>query len=159
MEQNVILDNPSTTTLPFWKVLTGTMFLASGLIFGGAAALDKYHRYKASQVQPIYSQYSAELSKSSYEVMAAHLSSNITGEAVIDMDNFKVPVKFVFNSKIQYSSAVAEPVIDIQSLEIGVITNMAGTSEFSDFTNFEDHQAINAAIVAYIKKHNLLEDV
>ncbi|ENX57621.1 MULTISPECIES: hypothetical protein [Acinetobacter] len=159
MEQNATLDNPPETTLPFWKVLTGTMLIASGLIFGVASALDKYDHFKAEQAKPIYSQYAAELTKSSYEVMAAHLSSDITGEAVIDMDNFKVPVKFVFNSKIQYSGVVAEPVIDIQILEIGVITNMAGTNEFSDFTNFEDHKAINAAIVAYIKKHNLLEGV
>lgn len=160
MEQKAVLDNPPVSTLPFWKVLTGTMVIASGLIFGSAAALEKYDRYKASKAMPVYNQHSEQVTKSSYEVMTAQLTSDITGEAVIDLDNFRVPVKFVFNSSVKQIGDLTDTEITIENLEIGVITDIAtGKNKFSDFTNWRDHKAINTALIAYIKKHHLLEGV
>lgn len=90
-----------------------------------------------------------------YQVATANLTSNITGEAVISMDRFIVPAKFVYDTSIQNG----ETVIDIHNLEIGVITDITGTHQYSDFTNWQDHKAINTALIAYIKKNKLLEGV
>lgn len=108
---------------------------------------------------PVYNQHSEQVTKSSYEVMTAQLTSDITGEAVIDLDNFRVPVKFVFNSSVKQIGDLTDTEITIENLEIGVITDITGTHQYSDFTNWRDHKAINTALIAYIKKNKLLEGV
>ncbi|KXZ66762.1 hypothetical protein AVENLUH5627_02456 [Acinetobacter venetianus] len=77
-----------------------------------------------------------------FSVAAAVIHQN-TGEALVRLEGFNIPVKFKFNT---------DPTIEITDLEIGEITSVYGKS-FNDFTTRQDHRSINAALVAYIKQN------
>ena len=70
-------------------------------------------------------------------------ASRLTGDALVKLEGFNIPVKFEFST---------EPKIEITNLEIGSITTVYD-KPFNDFTTREDHKAINAALVAYIKNN------
>jgi len=75
--------------------------------------------------------------------VAAGVVHQNTGEALVKLEGFNIPVKFKFTT---------DPTIEITDLEIGEITTVYG-NEFNDFTDWKDHKAINAALVAYIKNN------
>ena len=75
--------------------------------------------------------------------MGAHLSPKAS-DALIKLGGFYIPVKFSYDS---------EPKVEITSLEIGAITDVNGKG-YNDFTNYEDHKAINTALVTYINKRH-----
>jgi len=89
---------------------------------------------------------SANTTTYSYEnefSVAAGVIHQNTGEALVKLEGFNIPVKFKFNT---------DPTIEITDLEIGEITSVYGKS-FNDFTTRQDHRSINAALVAYIKQN------
>ncbi len=149
MEQNTIQSN---SAFQFGKVVLGTWVTASLFIVGMASAVSscEYRTAKASAiVQPSY-----------YGVMALKLTSDITGEAVINLDGFRVPVKFVFDKHPDsYGVPGSEfTAVDIINLEIGQITDANGNN-YKDFTIYDDHRNINAQLAAYIEKNKLAEAI
>ncbi|WP_212388440.1 hypothetical protein [Acinetobacter junii] len=153
MEQNTIQSN---SALPFGKVVLGTWAASSLLIFGIASAVSSCDYQTAHSSQPSI----ANVTPSYYGVMTLKLTSDITGEAVINLDGFRVPVKFVFDKHPDsYGVPGSEfTAVDIIKLEIGQITDFKG-NKYRDFTIFDDHRNINAQLAAYIEKHKLVEAI
>ncbi|MCU4397794.1 hypothetical protein [Acinetobacter junii] len=153
MEQNTIQSN---SALPFGKVVLGTWAASSLLIFGIAWAVSSCDYQTAHSSQPSY----ANVAPSYYGIMTLKLTSDITGEAVINLDGFRVPVKFVFDKHPDsYGVPGSEfTAVDIINLEIGQITDANGNN-YKDFTIYDDHRNINAQLAAYIEKHKLAEAI
>lgn len=153
MEQNTIQSN---SALPFGKVVLGTWAASSLLIFGIVSAVSSCDYQTAHSSQPSYT----NVAPSYYGIMTLKLTSDITGEAVINLDGFRVPVKFVFDT---HSDSYGVPgseftAVEIINLEIGQITDANGNN-YKDFTIYDDHRNINAQLAAYIEKHKLAEAI
>lgn len=143
MEQKTFEDN---SAFRFGTVVLATWTISTVLILSGAWVVSKVTSNKS---EPTYTNL---ITESYYKVMTANVNPDHTGQAVINLDNFKVPVKFSFENTVQHSGPITEPLINIKSLEIGPITDMSGKHHYRDFTNYQDHKGINAALVAHIKK-------
>ncbi len=142
MEQTTIIGNPSVRftfgAVGIWLALTmfaSFIFLA---IFWSA-------NYKAPAPKPattVPSVSATQQFENEFSVAAAVIHQN-SGEALVKLEGFHIPVKFEY---------ATEPDIEITNLEIGAITTVYD-KPFNDFTTREDHKAINAALVAYIKQN------
>ncbi|MDH0032046.1 MULTISPECIES: hypothetical protein [unclassified Acinetobacter] len=148
MEQKTINHNPA---FQLGKVVLTTWAVASGLVFGGAALGSKL-------AKPTPPTFTPDIKPSAYGIMTLRLTSDITGEAIINLDGFRVPVKFVFDKHPDYNGIVGSEfvAIEIIDLEVGQITDGDG-NQYRDFTNFDDHRNINAQLAAYIEKNKLVE--
>lgn len=153
MEQNTIQSN---SALHFGKVVFASWTAASLLVVGIAWAVSSCGYQTAHSSQPSI----ANVTPSYYGVMTLKLTSDITGEAVINLDGFRVPVKFVFDTHPDsYGVPGSEfTAVDIIKLEIGQITDFKG-NKYRDFTIFDDHRNINAQLAAYIEKNKLAEAI
>lgn len=153
MEQNTIQSN---SALPFGRVVIGTWAASSLLIFGIASAVSSCDYQTAHSSQPSI----VNVNPSYYGVMTLKLTSDITGEAVINLDGFRVPVKFVFDTHPDsYGVPGSEfTAVEIINLEIGQITDANGNN-YKDFTIYDDHRNINAQLAAYIEQNKLAEAI
>lgn len=153
MEQNTIQSN---SALPFGKVVLGTWTTASLLVIGIAWAVSSCDYQTAHSSQPSI----ANVTPSYYGITALKLTSDITGEAVINLDGFRIPVKFVFDTHPDsYGVPGSEfTAVEIINLEIGQITDANGNN-YKDFTIYDDHRNINAQLAAYIERHKLAEAI
>ncbi|ENX02580.1 hypothetical protein F900_01026 [Acinetobacter modestus] len=149
MELKTIDDN--TSVLKVVSVVLLTWLFAALFIFCWYWAINKVQA--SDTITPILEQ--QVITQDYYQVATTKLTSNITGDAIVSMGSFIVPVKFTFDTSIEHD----ESVIEINNLEIGVITDITGKHKYNDFTINLDHQGINAALVSYIKKHNLTEGI
>lgn len=151
MEQKTIQSN---SAFQFGKVVFSTWAVTSITLFGIATAITSCDYNLAHSSTAPY----ANVTSSSYGVMSLQLTSDITGEAVINIDGFNVPVKFVFDKhKDSYGVPGSEfTAIEITNLEIGQITDSNGNN-YKDFTIFDDHRNINAQLAAYIEKNKMIE--
>lgn len=153
MEQNTIQSN---SALHFGKVVFASWTAASLLVVGIAWAVSSCGYQTAHSSQPSI----ANITPSYYGVMTLKLTSDITGEAVINLDGFRVPVKFVFDTHPDsYGVPGSEfTAVEIINLEIGQITDANGNN-YKDFTIYDDHRNINAQLAAYIEKNKLVEAI
>ncbi len=137
MEQSSLLNNPAfrftAGAIGTWIVITIALFLALVAYNNKASATAKPAPIPANQYVYV----------SEFEVLGAHLSPK-SSDAMIKLGGFYIPVKFTFD---------LEPKVEITSLEIGEITDVNGKG-YNDFTNNQDHKAINSALVAYINKRH-----
>lgn len=135
MGQSSLLNNPAfrftAGAIVTWIVITIALFLALVAYNNKASASAKPTPIPANQFEFV----------SEFEVMGAHLSPK-SSDALIKLGGFYIPVKFTFDT---------EPKVEITNLEVGEITDLNGKG-YNDFTNYQDHKAINAALVAYINK-------
>ncbi|WP_288401695.1 hypothetical protein [uncultured Acinetobacter sp.] len=154
MEHKAYIDNHIPSSLPFGGVMLGTMLVATVIVFGGHTLAVKIAKDRESNNIPAAAQQTI-VTQNYYQVASAKLTSDITGEALISMSEFIVPIKFVYDTSTKFN----EKVIDIRRLDIGVITDVSGKHQYRDFTNDLDHQGINTALVSYIKKHKLMEGI
>lgn len=158
MEQNTIQSN---SAFQFGKVVLGTWATASLLIVVIAWAVSSCDYQTAHSSQPSIAHVTPSYyGPSYYGVMTLKLTSDITGEAVINLDGFRVPVKFVFDTHPDsYGVPGSEfTAVEIINLEIGQITDANGNN-YKDFTIYDDHRNINAQLAAYIEKHKLAEAI
>lgn len=142
MEQTTILSNPAVR---FGAGAIGIWFLMSLFIALIFAAI--WHNINISSSKPatkVPSVSATQQFENEFSVAAGAIHQN-SGEALVKLEGFNIPVKFDFTT---------DPKIEITNLEIGQITTVYG-KEFNDFTDWKDHKAINAALVAYIKKNGV----
>lgn len=153
MEQNTINHNSS---FAFGKVVLTTWATASIAIIAITVGVSSCE-YQTAQSATTFT---PNVQPSYYGIMALRITSDTTGEAVINLDNFRVPVSFVFDKhKDSYGVAGSEfTAVEITDLEVGQITDLNG-NKYRDFTNFDDHRNINAQLAAYIEKNKLVEAV
>ncbi|ENW95749.1 hypothetical protein [Acinetobacter sp. NIPH 298] len=153
MEQKTIQSN---SALHFGKAVFATWTAASISVIAIAAAVSSCDYQAAHSSTVTY----ANVQPSSYGVMTLNITSDNSGEAVINLDGFRVPVKFLFDKHPDsYGVPGSEfTAVDITNLEIGQITDANGNN-YKDFTIFDDHLNINAQIAAYIEKSKLVEAI
>ena len=152
MEQKTIEGN---SALHFAKVVFASWATASIALVAVMATVSSCD-YQAARSSATTQQ----VLHSYYGVMALKLTSENSGEAVINLDGFRVPVKFVFDKHPDsYGVPGSEfTAVDITNLEIGQITDANGNN-YKDFTIFDDHRNINAQLAAYIEKNKLVEAI
>lgn len=135
MEQSSLFNNPAyrftAGAIGTWIVITIALFLA----------LVAYNSKASANAKPAPIPTNQYVFVSEFEVMGARLSPK-SSDAMIKLGGFYIPVKFSFDQ---------EPKVEITNLEIGEITDVNGKG-YNDFTNYQDHKAINSALVAYINK-------
>ncbi|NNP68931.1 hypothetical protein [Acinetobacter sp. Ac_5812] len=141
MEQTTILSNPAVR---FGAGAIGVWVLMSLLIAAIFAAI--WHNINAPLQNLPPTKEERYSFQNEFFVSAGAIHKN-SGEALVKLEGFNIPVKFDFET---------DPKIEITNLEIGQITTVYG-KDFNDFTNWEDHKAINAALVAYIKKNGVIQ--
>lgn len=153
MEQNTIQSN---SAFQFGKSLFGVWVFIGISVIGIASAVSSCDYHAAHSSQPTL----ANVKPSYHGVMTLKLTSDNSGEAVINLDGFRVPVKFVFDKHPDsYGVPGSEfTAVDIINLEIGQITDANGNN-YKDFTIFDDHRNINAQLAAYIEKNKLVEAI
>lgn len=142
MEQTPVISNPGVRftfgALGIWLALT----MCASFIF---LAMFWSANHKAPVPKPattIPTVSATQQFQNEFSVAGAAIHSN-SGEALVKLEGFNIPVKFDF---------ATDPEIEITNLEIGAITTVYD-KPFNDFTTREDHKAINAALVAYIKNN------
>ncbi|NAR55563.1 hypothetical protein GPS59_16755, partial [Acinetobacter haemolyticus] len=90
MEQNTIQSN---SAFQFGKSLFGVWVFIGISVIGIASAVSSCDYHAAHSSQPTL----ANVKPSYHGVMTLKLTSDNSGEAVINLDGFRVPVKFVFD--------------------------------------------------------------
>ncbi|AXY60220.1 hypothetical protein [Acinetobacter sp. WCHAc010052] len=93
-------------------------------------------------------------------IAAMHLATDTTGTAVVRLDGFTLDVSFDFE-RIDDSFGVPGSEFtnaEITNLAIDNVTDESGY-KIPDFTDFNDHRAINQLLVAHMLQFKLLETV
>lgn len=95
-----------------------------------------------------------------FGVQSLKLTSETTGVAVIKIDEYRLHVKFDFESHPDsYGVPGSEfTAVDITNLEIAKVLDKNGAA-FQDFLDDNDIRNINLLISAFIEKNNLVEAV
>ncbi|AOA58185.1 hypothetical protein [Acinetobacter larvae] len=95
---------------------------------------------------------------STYELQSLILTGDNSGTANILLDDFVLNVSFDFEVvPDSYGVPGSEfTAIDVTQLSVNTVTTRDGT-EFSDFTDSNDHRNINALIAGYMMKNRLVE--
>ncbi|MBP8005838.1 hypothetical protein MMO38_13910 [Acinetobacter sp. NIPH 1852] len=132
MEQTPIISNPA------FRFTVGAVCVWFAATIAIVFALLVYNNKATANPAPIPT--NDFIFASEFEVVGAHILPT-SSNALLKLGGFYIPVKFSFDT---------DPV-SISSLEIGEITDVNGKG-YNDFTNRQDHQAINSALVAYIKE-------
>ncbi len=141
MEQKIIKGN---SAWQFGKVVLMSWSLATGGVVAVVWASSK-------AVQQDEVPFIPDVKPSAYGVTTLHLTSDHTGEAVINLDGFKVPVTFVFEKQNESYGAKSYTTVEITNLEVGQITD-GNKNQYSDFTVFADHVNINRQIAKHIEQ-------
>lgn len=150
MEQNTIQSN---SALPFGKVVLGTWAASSLLIFGIASAVSSCDYQTAHSSQPSI----VNVNPSYYGVMTLKLTSDITGEAVINLDGYHVFTSFDFELVPDYNGALGSDTkaVFITNLAVDRVL-LANGGFYNDFTNSDDIRNMISVITAHIERNNMV---
>lgn len=150
MKQNVLNHN---RTFTFGKSMLVSCAAAITGIAGltGAYALVTHTPTEA----PVYEYANTQ---SVYGVMAVKITSDTTGEAVINLDGFRVYASFDFESFQDTNGALGGnfTAIEIKNLAIDQVFDANGNN-YNDFTNADDHRNMISIITAHIEKNKMVK--
>lgn len=143
--------NPSITALVLRRPF-------SAVVLVGALSITALSAVISNNRQPEAAPLTSEYVPSTYEVKSLQLTSEKTGKAIINLDDFLVTVSFNYEAhEDNYGVPGSEfTTVDITQLSVDHIVTSDGT-EFTDFTSHNDHFNINQMIVSYIEKNRLVE--
>lgn len=154
MKQIAIFNNPS---FQFGKVMLTSWALATGALGGAALVVTKLTH---SQPQPEASIYSFDNTKSDYGVLAVQITSESTGQAVVNLDGFRVYTSFDFDSFQDSNGQLGGDftAIDIKNLAVDQVFTPNGDN-YGDFTNADDIRNMISVITAHIQKNKMVDGV
>ena len=145
--------NPSTIGLMLRRPFSAFVLVGSLSVVALFAYND--HTAKQTTFAPI-----SAYTPSTYGLESLKLTSPTTGTAIITLDDFILNVDFDYvavpDSYGPHGTEFTN--VEVSELKEIKIKTLDGT-EFSDFTNANDHQQINTMIVGYILQHHLVEGV
>ncbi|WP_334069804.1 hypothetical protein [Acinetobacter colistiniresistens] len=152
MKQIAINNNPS---FQFGKVMLASWALATGAVGGAALIATKLTH---SQPQPEAPTYSFGNTHSDYGVLAVQVTSESTGNAVVNLDGFKVYTSFDFDSFQDSNGQLGGEftAIEITNLSVDKVLTMYG-DDYGDFTNKNDIRNMITVITAHIEKNKMVE--
>ncbi|MGG2098101.1 hypothetical protein ABFY41_11075 [Acinetobacter haemolyticus] len=152
MEQNVLNHNSSYTFRKSLLVSCAAMITGFG-IFTGAYALVT----KPPVESPIYSYANTQ---STYGLLAVQITSESTGQAVFNLDGFRVFASFEFERIIESNGALGGDLetIFIKSLAVDQVFDANGNN-YNDFTNADDIRNMISIVSAHIAKNKMMEAI
>lgn len=100
------------------------------------------------------------VASSVYEVQTLKLDSDHSGTAIIKLDDYILKVGFDFDKSLaDYGVQSSEYTqVEISNLSIDDVKTIHG-AEFNDFTDHNDHRAINQLIASFIMRNKLVEAI
>ncbi|MCJ0830473.1 hypothetical protein MN869_18845 [Acinetobacter sp. NIPH1876] len=149
MEQNVLNHNRS---FAFRKSLLKKCAAATfgvGVLTGAYALVTK-----PVEVSPSYNYANTQ---STYGVLAVQITSTTTGQAVVNLDGFRVYTSFDFELVDEWNGAIGgeQPTIHITNLAVDQVFTPDGGS-YGDFTNADDIRNMISVITAHIEKNKMV---
>jgi len=93
--------------------------------------------------------------KSAYGLLAVKITSENTGEAVINLDGFRVYASFDFDS-FSDSSSKHSGEFEITNLAVDQVFDANGNN-YNDFTNSDDIRNIISVIKTHVQQNKMLE--
>ena len=149
MEQNVLNHNRSYTLGK--SLLVGCVFSAGTLAgLSGAYALVT----KPIPVAPVYSYANTN---STYGVMSVKITSDTTGEAIVNLDGYHVFTSFDFELVPDYNGQLGSDTkaVFIKNLAVDRVL-LANGGFYNDFTNADDIRNMISVITAHIERNNMV---
>ncbi|WPE82763.1 hypothetical protein SB581_07280 [Acinetobacter baumannii] len=149
MEQKLSHDNAFSFTNASFVTVIITFIVVLGISLSVSKPVDTSKKYQHAATPDIQA--------STYSIAQLSITSKNTGTGLINLDGYLVPFDFKFDAyPSDYGVHGSEyTAADITRLDIGQILNQNG-EQVDDFTNFQDHQVINAAIKNFIEVNRLL---
>jgi len=154
MKQICINSNPA---FQFGKVmLTSWLLMTAGVGSATLVATKLTH----SQPQPEAPTYSFGNTHSDYGVLAVQVTSESTGNAVVNLDGFRVYSGFDFEVVADDNGMLGskDEAVFINNFAVERILTPDG-KEYNDFTNKDDIRNMITVITAHIQKNKMVEGV
>ncbi|ENX13334.1 hypothetical protein F895_02638 [Acinetobacter sp. CIP 64.2] len=154
MKQIAFNNNPS---FQFGKVMLTSWAIATGFVGGGALIGTKLTH---SQPQPEAPTYSFGNTHSDYGVLAVQITSESTGNAVVNLDGFRVYSGFDFEVVADDNGMLGskDEAVFINNFAVERILTPDG-KEYNVFTNKDDIRNMITVITAHIEKNKMVEGV
>lgn len=150
MEQNVLNHNRSYT-LGKSLLVCGAFSAATLAGLSGAYALVT----KPIQPAPVYSFGNTH---SMYGVMSVNITSDTTGEAIVNLNGYHVFTSFDFELEPDYNGQLGSDTkaVFIKNLAVDRVLKSNG-GFYNDFTNADDIRNMISVITAHIEKNKIIE--
>lgn len=150
MEQNVLNHNRSYTLGKSFLVGSAISAITLGGLTGAYALVTK-----PVETNPVYSYANTN---SMYGVMSVKITSETTGEAIVNLNGYHVFTSFDFELEPDYNGALGS------DTKVVLITNLAvdrvllsNSGFYNDFTNADDIRNMISVITAHIEKNKMIE--
>ncbi|USX62828.1 hypothetical protein [Acinetobacter baumannii] len=149
MEQNVLNHNRSFT---LGKSLLVSCAFSIATLAGLVGAYDLITKPPA--IAPAFT---SSKNKSVYGLLAVKITSENTGEAVINLDGFRVYTSFDFEKFIDSNGTSGSEYtgIEITNLAVDQVFDANGNN-YNDFTNSDDIRNIISVIKAHVQKNKMV---
>ncbi len=150
MEQNVLNHNRSYTLGKSFLVGSVVSALTLGGLTGAYALVTKL-----IQPAPVYS---FANTNAMYGVMSVKITSDTTGEAIVNLDGYHVFTSFDFELVPDYNGALGSDTkaVFITNLAVDRVLTPSG-GNYNDFTNSDDIRNMISVITAHIEKNKMIE--
>ncbi|MCI3877738.1 hypothetical protein [Acinetobacter higginsii] len=149
MEQNVLNHNRSFAIRKSLLKKCAAATFGVGVLTGAYALVTK-----PVEIAPTYNFANTQ---SEYGALAVQITSDTTGQAVVNLDGFRVYASFDFELIEEWNSAIGgeQPTIHITNLAVDQVFTPDGGS-YGDFTNADDIRNMISVITAHIEKNKMV---
>ncbi len=150
MEQNALNHNRSYTLGKSFLVGSVVSAFTLGGLSGAYALVTK-----PIQPAPVYS---FANTNAMYGVMSVKITSDTTGEAIVNLDGYHVFTSFDFELVPDYNGALGSDTkaVFITNLAVDRVLTPSG-GNYNDFTNSDDIRNMISVITAHIEKNKMIE--
>ncbi|ENX60695.1 hypothetical protein F885_01803 [Acinetobacter higginsii] len=149
MEQNVLNHNRCYAIGKSLLKNCTAAAIGVGVLTGAYALVTK-----PVEIAPSYNYANTQ---STYGVLAVQITSETTGQAVVNLDGFRVYTSFDFELVEEWNGAIGgeQPTIHITNLAVDQIFTPDG-GNYGDFTNADDIRNMISIITAHIEKNKMI---
>lgn len=150
MKQNAINSNPA---FQFGKVMLTSWALATGVVGGAALIATKITHSQPQSEAPTYNFGNTQ---SDYGVLAVQITSETTGQAVVNLDGYRVYSAFDFELVSDDNGMLGskDEAVFINNFAVERVLTPDG-KEYNDFTNKDDIRNMITVITAHIEKNKM----
>lgn len=152
MEQNVLNHNRSYTLGKSFLIGSAISAITLGGLTGAYALVTK-----SVETNPVYSYANTN---SMYGVMSAKITSETTGEAIVNLNGYHVFTSFDFELEPDYNGQLGSDTqaVFIKKLAVDRVL-LSNGGFYNDFTNADDIRNMISVITAHIEKNKMVESI
>ncbi|MDF2417265.1 hypothetical protein GWP85_07000 [Acinetobacter beijerinckii] len=152
MEQNVLNHNRSYTLGKSFLIGSAISAITLGGLTGAYALVTKL-----VETNPVYSYANTN---SMYGVMSAKITSETTGEAIVNLNGYHVFTSFDFELEPDYNGQLGSDTqaVFIKKLAVDRVL-LSNGGFYNDFTNADDIRNMISVITAHIEKNKMVESI